>query len=383
MIRFNSSYFLRTALVVVSISTTSCGSAGNYILTGHWEDPNAEEVSTAPKSAPTNAVSDEKKVEPTNAAPEPVLQAFPNETPFTYGIWTLYRNARGMFFWTGKGDTLRLVALELGKDEPCWFTRRADGPRVMHCLDKHFVLLRDLEPDAGSSGTPPSAGRDALNGLADPPWRNNALAPSNLAVGNYDLPDRSGGKNGTFSIEVESTKIKIQLPPIMGKRWFVLTKDNNDVNFNGESVSLFDGCTEADRTLALLPGLAIQWDKKTCGIHVDANDYMVSLTTGDFKLDFKIMDTPPDLAARQEEVKKLRKQAVENFAMVDMNVTGDSMHTLVAGQGKNREAKVFALVESHRTVGTKHFRCTARLDGDAVSQLPRAKQICLSMRAPQ
>lgn len=381
MIRFSSPLVLRTALVVVSISTASCGSLANYVVTGHWEDPNAEEVSTAPKSAPKHAAPDEKKAEAANTAPEPALQAFPNETPFTYGIWTLYRNDRGMFFWTGKGDTLRLFAIELNKSDACWATRKADGPRVMHCLDKHYALMRDLAPKPGDKEETPSAIGDALNGLPNPPWRNNALIASNLEPANYDLPDRSGGKKGTFSLEATADKIKIQMPPIMGERWFVIPKDKTGVLFAGEPVPLFDGCTNADKTLAPLQGMAIQWDKKACGIQVDGNEYMVSLKTVDFTLEVESMDTPPDLAARQEDGRKLRKLAAEKKSQLDISVTGDATRTLVTARGKNPKGESFGLVESHQTIGSQHFRCTARLEGDAAAQLPRAKQICSSMHA--
>lgn len=379
MIRLDSPLVLRTALVVVSISTASCGSLGNFILKGHWEDPNAEEVSTAPKSAPTNAVPVEKKVEP----PEPALLDFAPETPFTYGVWTLYRNERGMFFWTGKGDSLRLYAVELSKSEVCWTTRRADGPRVMHCLDKHYALLRDLKPEDAKLDGPPSATRDTLNGLPNPPWRNNALTASNLAPGKYDLPDLSGGKKGTFSLEATPTTIKIQLPPAMGERWFVLSNDKTDARFNGELVQLADGCTNADKTLPVYHGMGIQLAKKTCGIEIDTTGFLAEIKVDGIPLKFRIIDEPPNLAARQEDVKKLRKLAAENNGQLDVNVIGDATYTIVTARGKKPKGETFGMVESDRTIGNIHYQCIAQFEGDDVAKLPAAKQLCLSMRAVQ
>lgn len=385
---FDHTFVLRTALVALSVSTASCASLGNFILTGHWEDPNAQEVSTSPKSAPTTSATEQaptatNNAEPAKSAPEPALQSFPAETPFTYGIWSLYRNSRGLFFWTGKGDTLRLFAIELNKSDPCWTTRRADGPRVMHCLDKHYALAGDLKPEAGAQDGPPSATRDALNGLPNPPWRNNKLTTTNLAEGRYDLPDASGGKQGTFSLEATASSIKIQLPTLINERWFVITKDTTNVHFAGEHVSLYDGCTNPDKTIGVYPSMAIQLDKRTCGIDVDINDYRTTVIVGNLSLKFKIMENPPNLAKAQEGAAKLRKLAAANKTSLDLNVGGNATYTLVTVRATKPDGTTFGMVESDRTIGDKHFRCTAQVEGADTAMLQTAKQICMTMRAMQ
>lgn len=387
MSQFNSPFIRRTALVVLSVSTASCASLGNFILTGHWEDPNAQEVSTLPKSTPTNSPTESaptaaNNTDPAKSAPEPDLQSFPAETPFTYGIWSLYRNSHGLFFWTGKGDTLRLFAVELGKSEACWTTRRADGPRVMHCLDKHYVLARDLKPEAGTQEGPPSATRDALNGLPNPPWRNDKLTATNLTEGKYDLPEMSGGKNGTLSLEATASSIKIQLPPLMGgERWFVIPKDTTNVLFAGERASLYDGCTNPDKTIGVYPGMGIQLDKRTCGIEADINDFRTTITIGNLALRFKVLENPPNLAKVQEDVAKLRKLAAEKKSPIEINVGGNATYTLVTAKAKKPNGEAFGYVESDRTIGNEHFQCSARFEGADTAMLPMAKQICMSMRA--
>ncbi len=383
---FDHSIVLRTALVALSVSTASCASLGNFILTGHWEDPNAQEVSASPKSAPTTSATEQARVatnnaEPAKSAPEPALQTFPAETPFTYGIWSLYRNSRGLFFWTGKGDTLRLFAIELNKSDPCWTTRRADGPRVMHCLDKHYALSGDLKPEAGAQEGPPSATRDALNGLPNPPWRNDKLTGTNLTEGKYDLPDASGGKQGTFSLEATASSFKIQLPTLMSERWFVVAKDTTNVHFAGEPVSLYDGCTNPDKTIGVYPQMAIQLDKRTCGIDADINDYRTTITIGNITLRFKILENPPNLAKAQEAAAKLRKLAAENKTPIELNVGGNATYTVVTAKAKKPTGEAFGYVESDRTIGNEHFQCSARFEGADTAMLPTAKQICMTMRA--
>lgn len=385
MIQCNSRLILRAAVPVLLVSVSSCASAANYVLTGRWEDPYAQEVESQPEAKPSatvpvqNAASAvEKSVRPPKPAAEPAIPAFPMDTTYAYGPWFLHRNARGFFWWTGKDTTFRLFAIELHAQRPCWTSQKADRPPAQQCPDGQIRIdmPRAAEADKAKDSR---VAENVFVGIDNPPWKSTATGAP-LAAGTYDLPDASGGKNGTFSLDSTANAIKIKTPPSHGGRLFTLPADNANLLVDGEVPELYDGCTNPDGSLAVYMRTSVQIGKKRCGIlrNIDGSD--ATLTIDKLVLEFDVPEDPPDVAKARAAAAKFRTIAAKNKTKMQLDVVGDATYMIFSGQLKRADGESFALVESSRMIDGKHIRCQAKLIGADVSMFPMAKQVCSSIK---
>jgi hypothetical protein len=377
--------------VSLSVSLSSCASVANYVVTGRFEDPNAEEESakaesaSAKKSESDSSAGSGAESKPTKSAAakpsEPALTPFPNEKVFVHGQWQFYRNSHGLFWWTGKDASLQLFAVDFDKYGSCWISRKADGPRVMHCPMGDIPLARDLSPATAGKDEKPSAASDVFNGFPNAPWQNK-VEGSELPEGKYDLAQIPDSEYGTFSLEATGSTIKVRLPPAPDdERLFVIKKDSPEVLLAGSVVDLYDGCTRPDGTLLVYMGIGVKFAKKTCGILRSIDDEKATLAQDNLVIRFKTLSQPPDIAKVREGAEKLRQLAAKNKAQLQISVEGDAKYTIVSTVATKSTGEKLALVESDRIIGEETFRCDARFEGADTALLPAAKQICASMRA--
>ncbi len=362
----------RAAFPLLVLTLSSCASVGNFILTGHWEEPVVEEATPPPsvkeEPAPEQAPPKTASTHADKPSEAPKRQELPVDTIFSRGSWFFLRTPRVLYSWTGAGAQFRLFALDLHANANCWGSQRADRPVAEHCPDT----------DGPASSTSRANGQQVESvfaGIEKAPWRKTQVgAPLN--EGSYDLPESSGGENGSVSLECSADKITIRTPHAQQGLVFTVNPASADFLVQGEPPDLFDGCTEANHILPVVDDLGVRFGQKKCGILRRQGAGGPFLTVDKVELEFSTTSKAPDIAKARVQSAELRKQAAENKAQLTVDISGDATHTLASAMMKRSDGAELSMVEGVKTIEDVHHKCRGTIDKMDATWVRTAKQVC-------
>lgn len=376
------------AFGLLILSTSSCASLANYIWSGRWEDPDAQEAkptpptpekpgSEEPRAAAPNP--DKDKPQKTNAsarAEKPIeekkLQALPIDTVFTHGSWFLLRTKRAFYSWTGKGEAFRLLVIELHADATCWGSQQADRPAAEHCPAN----------DGPASPDPRVLGGFLVESMFSlfekAPWKT-AQTGTALQEGTYDLPESSGKEKSAFTLHCKADEMIVRTSRALDGAAFTLPSAGNAFLVQGQRPDLFDGCTDANGILPVYDEVGIRFGKKKCGIFRRETEYSIRLVVDKAEVEFTQTSKAPDIADARVRTVKLRKIAADNKAQLILDISGDASHTIFTAMMKRLDGEENSLVEGVRTIDDVHHKCGGSIAKMDAAWVRTAKQVCGAM----
>lgn len=356
-----------TPLPLLLLSLASCAPAGNFLLTGHLQDPTSGAGEPTPAAVePTPAASPSSATPVAERRPPPL----PINTTFTHGQWHLQRTSRALFGWTGAGEQFRLFAVELDTQVTCWYSQHADRPEAQHCLDGDAPLASvKLVRNDKEVENIFSSGFDKV------PWKT-ASADTPLPEGTYTLPDASG--RGVGTLEHTADAVTVRTDWSRWQRVFTVPSGSNAYLVDGSAPDLFDGCASANGTVSVIDGVRVQVGKKTCDMLRGREGTTVTLSIGRSELSFSRRDDAPNLAEERARAVLARKK-VAAPAQLQLDVTGDATRTLVALAARKPDGEGKSRVEAIATIQGVHYRCDASVERFDPAWVQTMKQICGSM----
>ena len=363
----------RAALPLLILSLSSCASFANFLWSGHWEDPNAQEAKPPP-SADEEPASDGAQKAITSAPAtkpieEPKSQVLPIDIVMTHGSWFLLRTSRALYSWTGTGEQFRLFAIELHADATCWGSQQADRPEAEHCAGT------DAPASATSRIVNGQKVESIFSGFEKAPWKTTQ-AGSALKEGTYDLIESPRKERGSFALECKADEMTIRTSE---GRVFTMPSGSNAFLIDGERPDLFDGCTNAKGILAISDILGIRFGKKKCGMIRRETEYNTQLIVDKAILEFSTTSKAPDIATARVKATEVRKIAAANKAQLILDMSGDATHTIFTAMAKRSNGEEFSSAEGVTTIDDVHHKCEGKIDRMDADWVRTAKQVCGAM----
>ena len=353
----------RVKILPLLLSLASCAPVGNFLLTGHLQDPASAAVESTPAAVESTPL-------PATPVAERGPPSLPINTTFTHGQWHLHRTPRALFGWTGAGEQFRLFAVELDTQVTCWYSQQADRPEAQHCLDGDAQL---------ASVKASRNGKEVENifssGFDKIPWKT-ASPEAPLPEGTYTLPDAAGRGVGTLEHTADAVTVRTNW-----SRWqrvFTVPSGSDAYLVDGSAPDLFDGCTSANGSVSAIDGVRVQVGKKTCAMLRSREGTTVTLFIEQLELSFSRRDNAPNLAEERARA-VLARQKVAGVVQMQLDVTGDATHTLVALAAKKPNGEGKSKVEAMATIQGVHYRCDASVERFDPAWVQTVKRICGSM----
>jgi len=366
----------RAAFPLLVLSLSSCASLGNFLWSGHWEDPNAQEAKPSPPSNEEPAPDEVQKATPSvptaKHIEESKSQVLPSDIVLTHGSWFLLRTSRAVYSWTGTGEQFRLFAIELQADATCWGSQQADRPEAEHCPGSDGPASASIRIVNGKKV------ESLFSGFEKAPWKT-AQAGTALKEGTYDLIESSGKENGSFVLECKADQITIRTSRALEGQVFTMPSGSNAFLVGGERPDLFDGCTNAKGIVPISDVLGIRFGKKKCGVFRRETEYSTQLLVEKADLEFSTTSKAPDIAVARVKAAELRKIAAANKAQLTLDISGDATHTIFTAMAKRPNGEELSSVEGVRTIDGIHHKCEGKIDRMDAAWVRTAKEVCGAM----